>query len=566
VTDASPLPTYTGARVPDRIRRVDAHGIGLAVYEWGDEDAPPLALVHGGFDFARTFDVFAPLLAAGGWRVVAWDQRGHGDSDHVALYSWTTDVRDAVSVLASVTDAPLPVVGHSKGGSLMLDLASTLPGRVSALVNIDGLPSRRNLPDVADHQRTKLMAGELASWLDFRRSTVDAVRKPGTIEELADRRSRMNPRLTTDWLRYLVTVGARQDDDGWRWKIDPTLRLGGFGPFRPEWALGRLALLEMPVLALLGQEPEVMGWGTRAEDVLPHLPPGGDVREMHGVGHFIHIEQPEEVAGMVLDFLEPLREGPAPRATAVRKPTRTLRHNRVDLALYQLRATAERSGPSGPGDRPDGADRPLLLLHALGSASPDDVPAHLATWPGPVWALDFTGHGASTTPPGGGYFAEVLMGDVDAALAELGPCTLYGRGLGAYVALLTAGARPDMVRGAVLDDGAGLHGGGGEPVSGFLPTAPLADSGTTPDPYALIELSRDLRPGDYASTFARQAATLSGLDVAVAVVGSARPPWLREVLSEPGVQELSRADALDLFAKASTVPSVDLDALGDPAE
>ena len=31
---------------------------------------PPLAIAHGGFDFARTFDVFAPTLAAAGWRVV----------------------------------------------------------------------------------------------------------------------------------------------------------------------------------------------------------------------------------------------------------------------------------------------------------------------------------------------------------------------------------------------------------------------------------------------------------------------------------------------------------------
>ncbi len=59
----------------------------LAVYEWGDAAAPPLFLVHGGFDFAGTFDVLAPKLAEGGFRVVSWDQRGHGDSQHAALYS-----------------------------------------------------------------------------------------------------------------------------------------------------------------------------------------------------------------------------------------------------------------------------------------------------------------------------------------------------------------------------------------------------------------------------------------------------------------------------------------------
>src|SRR5690606_30081024 len=102
----------------DRRRTVDSHGIELAVYEWGDADAPPLMLAHGGFDFARTFDVFAPLLADGGWRVVAWDQRGHGDSQHAALYSWEADLRDTLAVIDSVADEPLPLVGHSKGGAV----------------------------------------------------------------------------------------------------------------------------------------------------------------------------------------------------------------------------------------------------------------------------------------------------------------------------------------------------------------------------------------------------------------------------------------------------------------
>ena len=77
------------SRIPGRARptasaRVDSDGLAIAVHEWGDEAAPPLLLAHGGLDFARTFDVFAPLLADAGWRVVSWDHRGHGDSEHAA--------------------------------------------------------------------------------------------------------------------------------------------------------------------------------------------------------------------------------------------------------------------------------------------------------------------------------------------------------------------------------------------------------------------------------------------------------------------------------------------------
>jgi pimeloyl-ACP methyl ester carboxylesterase len=303
VTTAEEAAAYPGARAPDRTRTVDSSGLAIAVHEWGDEAAPPLMLAHGGMDFARTYDVFAPKLAARGWRVVSWDHRGHGDSAHAPLYSWEADLRDAVHVFDSLGPGPLPVVAHSKGGSLMLQLADALPHRVSHLVNIDGLPSRRSWPDVSDHQRTKLLAQELTGWLDHRRSLGDKQRKPGTIDELAARRGRMNPRLSPEWLRYLVTAGAQEHADGWRWKIDPNLRFGGFGPWRPEWSMMRLPDIGVPILAVLGTESDPMGWATPADDVVSHLPPGGRLEIVDGAGHFIHIEKPDVVVDLVVEHL-----------------------------------------------------------------------------------------------------------------------------------------------------------------------------------------------------------------------------------------------------------------------
>jgi pimeloyl-ACP methyl ester carboxylesterase len=296
--------TYPGARAPDRTRTVDSHGLRIAVHEWGEADAPPIAAAHGGFDFARTYSRFAPVLADAGWRVVTWDQRGHGDSDRASLYSWDADLRDAVAVVNSISDAPMPVMGHSKGAGVMMQFAAALPHRVTAMVSLDGVATRRSMPDVPDHERTKLLAGELAGWLDFRRSVVDRQRRPDTLDGLAARRARMNPRLSQDWLRYLVSVGAREDPDGWRWKIDPALRMGGFGPWRPEWGLSRLPGLGSPMLAIMGLQPEMMGWGSRPEEVEEWLPPASQVVAMDDVGHFVHIEQPDRVAKVVLQFLE----------------------------------------------------------------------------------------------------------------------------------------------------------------------------------------------------------------------------------------------------------------------
>ncbi len=295
--------SFPGARRPDRSYRLDNGGVALAVSEWGDASGPPLLLAHGGFDFAGTFDVFAPLLAAGGWRVVSWDQRGHGDSDRAHLYSWEADLRDAAAVLESLGSDPMPFVGHSKGGNLVTHLANALPNRISALVNLDGIQSHRAMTDMANHERVRRLREEMESWLAHRRSLVDRQRRPGTIDELAERRGRMNPRMSPEWLRYLVTVGAFESPDGWRWKIDPTMRMGGFGPWQPRWSLLQLPGIGVPVMGVLGLDIEVLGWGTRPEEVLPYLPSGARFEALEGVGHFVHIEAPSLVADMILEFL-----------------------------------------------------------------------------------------------------------------------------------------------------------------------------------------------------------------------------------------------------------------------
>lgn len=194
-----------------------------------------------------------------------------------------------------------------------------------------------------------------------------------------------------------------------------------------------------------------------------------------------------------------------------------------------------------------GEGRPLLLLHGLAEQSPMGRPAWTAAWPGPVLALDFTGHGESGVPVGGGYMPESLMSDVDLVLATRGPCTIVGRGLGAWVGLLIAGARPDLVHGVVLFDGGGLAGGGPQPPTPHVTVLP-AGEGSTPDPYALAELSRDPRPPDYALDFVRFVLEDSPLPNPIVVSARIRPDWLAAVAADIGVVEMPLEQALASFA------------------
>ncbi len=207
-------------------------------------------------------------------------------------------------------------------------------------------------------------------------------------------------------------------------------------------------------------------------------------------------------------------------------------HSKTKLALHELQ--------TGPGPR-------LLILHALGERSPSEVPPELRAWPGSVFALDFTGHGQSSIPGGGGYTSEILMGDADAALALIGEATVVGYGLGAYVALLIAGARPKLVRGAVLCDGPGLAGGGDEP--GPIVVRGVTERHEAPDPFALVELSGDLRPSRYAASFAQLAVDGSDLNNPILVVAKARPDWLAAILAVRGIAESpSLAEAVASYA------------------
>jgi pimeloyl-ACP methyl ester carboxylesterase len=181
-----------------------------------------------------------------------------------------------------------------------------------------------------------------------------------------------------------------------------------------------------------------------------------------------------------------------------------LAHGRVSIELQ------ERSGGEGP---------PLLLLHGLGENA-DSWAAEALVWPhGPVFALDFSGHGRSDRVRGGAYYPEFFLADADVALEKIGePCALVGAGVGAYVAFLLAGARCDQVLDALLLDGPGLAGGGSIPVHEMeVPREPedieaferfieKAASGyaTSTDPW-VARCERDLRPLDYVTSFARAA-------------------------------------------------------------
>jgi len=288
-------PPYPGVQAPDRSSRIESFGVQLNLLEWGDAAAPPLVLTHGMWDHARSFAVFAPLLARH-FRVIAIDARGHGDSQWAGAYTWFMDVQDVVAVLKWV-GRPSFLLGHSKGGGQAADAAMWAPDLVRKLVNIDGFG-----PPPLDESQVPT-AAKLGEFLDAHRKPRAAWRAYPTMDDLVERRRAQNPRLSREWLRYFAFHGASEGPEGWRWKSDPLMAVG-FGPWSPEWIGPSYRRLRCPMLAVVGTEPDT--WGPLPEAVLgerlAHVPELERCR-IEGAGHFVHIERPVETATAVVDFL-----------------------------------------------------------------------------------------------------------------------------------------------------------------------------------------------------------------------------------------------------------------------
>jgi pimeloyl-ACP methyl ester carboxylesterase len=94
---------------------------------------PGLLLLHGVTRCGADWEPLLPTLAEN-WKVIAVDQRGHGESPRAESYLVTDYVADAVRIVREEADAPLVLFGHSLGAMVAAAVAAELPERVSAII------------------------------------------------------------------------------------------------------------------------------------------------------------------------------------------------------------------------------------------------------------------------------------------------------------------------------------------------------------------------------------------------------------------------------------------------
>ncbi len=288
---------------PDRTSMIEVNRTELRMWEWGPVEARPVLLVHGAFDHGRMWDGIAPALVERGFRVVAPDLRGHGDSGRLASgHVWASCGTD-LGFLARHLGGEVGMIGHSFGGGQAMFAAAAWPELVPWVVVLDGLgPPATAFDDAVD--RVEVATKSFDS-LDRIRNAPPRVY--ATREEMVDRRAAVNQRLPRPWVEHLVEHGAAPVDGGFVWKSDPIFNIGFPGPFGLEHLRAEFEAVTCPVLALTGGSLDTWSELTSTEiderlgwlDTPVH-------RVIRGAGHYVHIEQPEATLNAIDDFLSGL--------------------------------------------------------------------------------------------------------------------------------------------------------------------------------------------------------------------------------------------------------------------
>ena len=272
----------------------------LHYVDWGNEDAPPMLLVHGGRDHCRNWDWVAEAYRHD-YHVIALDLRGHGDSDWAigGTYGLLDFVVDIAQLVHQKRLEPVTILSHSLGGNICLHYAGLYPESVKRLVAIEGLgPS----PRMMEKRRAKPVHERLTAWVDtLRRLSSRAPRKYPRLEDALARMQEENPHLSAEQARHLTIHGSAQNEDGtYSWKFDNYVRV--FSPLQlePEETETLWSRISCPVQLIRGTEswasdPLEDGRSAHFRDVR--------VDNVEGAGHWVHHDQLDLFLELTRDFL-----------------------------------------------------------------------------------------------------------------------------------------------------------------------------------------------------------------------------------------------------------------------
>ncbi|WP_213956904.1 alpha/beta hydrolase [Variovorax sp. dw_954] len=265
-----------------------ARGVRLAGDSWGDASAVSVVLQHGGGQTRHAWKRTGEVLGAAGYRAIAFDARGHGDSDWAADGDYSQDlmVQDLQCVLAQEGAVRPVLVGASMGGGTSLVAAGERRVDAAALVLVDIAP--------------RAEAGGVQNIMAFMRRNPDGF---ASLEEVADAIASYQPHRERPRHLQGLAKNVRLAADGrYRWHWDPRFLEGDHDMARRQARLEACAsALSMPSLLVRGGMSDVLTEEGVREFLA--LAPASEYVAIGAASHMVAGDRNDSFGAAVVEFL-----------------------------------------------------------------------------------------------------------------------------------------------------------------------------------------------------------------------------------------------------------------------
>jgi esterase len=245
----------------------------LHYLDWGNPGATPMVLLHHHGGNAHFWDFFAQNMRQE-YRILAVDNRGHGDSSWSGNYSPKQYVADLSKLVDNLGLNNIVLIGHSLGGIVSIMYAASRPDRVAKLVIVDIGPEM-NKDGLVRLQRSR---GSLPASFSSE-------------DEMVKLMKQIEPYTSEDFFRHQARTTMKHDESGRLVsKHDPALMRADLGSTEMLWQ--ELEKIVSPTLVVRGMVSDLF---------LPHT--SGTMVEIQSAGHGVPADNPEAFEAAVRQFL-----------------------------------------------------------------------------------------------------------------------------------------------------------------------------------------------------------------------------------------------------------------------
>jgi pimeloyl-ACP methyl ester carboxylesterase len=258
---------------------------GLHIYCEDRGEGPPIVLVHGLRCSHVTWRHQVPALSRAGYRAIAPDLRGHGETDKPAgPYSHDLWAGDLLALLDVLELDRVVLAGHSLGGGIVQSFALAHPERIRALVLVSTSPQRA--PHISEALRRSAEIAQREGRLPSAEASVRGRVGPGYAEAHPDEIAVEAASMVADAQAFAASCLGNAADRN---------------------IVSELHRFTFPVLFIAG-ESDRADTKTNAARYREHLT-DVETHVLPGVGHMVPMEAPETVNGLLLAFLRRVHGG-----------------------------------------------------------------------------------------------------------------------------------------------------------------------------------------------------------------------------------------------------------------